>query len=448
MSGYFLNKIFGDITLVFNRKEEFAGNRLHILWFAIFANVTAMFYGGNFFTGLLLRMGASDAYMGTITIVTYAGNIAALFSPLIIERFIKRKKMILITRAIYYALLLGFITLIPYLGAGTGVKLALVLSAITVVNLISALTGSGMSVWHMQSIPQSIRSSFFTNINMIIGILNMVALNLAGLFADYFKSQGQEMLGITLLRLMACVFACADIYNLSRLREYHYPKADVQLSLIAIFKNPIQNKRYRAVMAVILIWTLTATLPGPFYQVYLLKDLQISYSFLSAVNLLNIPVLLIALPIWNRVIRSVGDIKLFSPLAGLMALHFVALALVNRGNYQWLYPVAVFYNFVLVAGITQVASLMPYKFIPDTNQSNYFSFYSTVTMVAALLGTILGQQFIVLTESANITLLGIQIANKQLLVLVTGIAVFGGSIAILFINKWLEKTGLNKETDG
>ncbi len=441
------SRIFGDITLVFNRSEEFARNRLYILWFSIFANVIAILYGGYFFTGLLLKLGADDAYMGAVTIVTYACNVLAVLSPMFIERFARRKRMLMWARAIYYVLLLGFITLIPFIGAGNGVKLASILTIIALVNLISAFTGSGFSVWHLQSMPQSVRSSFYSNLNMIIGVLNMILLNLAGLFADYFKARGREILGIVLLRAMAALFAVVEIWTLSRIKEYPYTQPPTKINLRDIFRNPLKNKRYRAVMAVIVLWTLTASIPGPFYQVYLIKDLKISYSFLSVVNLLNIPVLLIALPIWGRIIARSGDVKLMPKLAGFIALHYLSLAFVTGGNYQWLYPVTVFYYFLLAAGITQAASLMPFKYIPEINQSNYLSFYGTANTLAALAGTLLGQQLVLLTEELKFPLFGMVIANKQFIMLITGAAIVLGAVAMAFINRWLDRVNARMQAE-
>ena len=433
------NRVFGDITLVFSRSEEYARNRLYILLFSIYANVVVMLYGGNFFTGLLLKLGADDAYMGAITIVTYAANIAAVFSPLIVERFQRRKRMLLVSRSIYYVLLLGFITIIPYLGVGQSTKLAAILSIIALVNMIASLTGSGMSVWHLQSLPEGVRSSFFANLNMIIGILNMVLLNLAGLFADYFKQRDLELLGIVLLRCAACLFAAIEIWSLSRIKEYPYPAPSRRISLPDILRIPLKNRKYLAVIAVIVMWTMASTIPGPFYQVYLLKDLRINYSFLSAVNLLNIPVLLIAMPVWGRLISRYGDVKLFAPLAAMISLHYLSLAFVTNANYQWLYPISVFYYFVLAAGITQVASLMPFKFIPETSQSNYISFYGAVNTTAALLGTLIGQGFILATEAAKMPIYSLLLGNKQLIMIVTAGAVLLGAVLMFFINRRLQR---------
>lgn len=433
-----LNRVFGDFALVFNRHEEYARNRQSILWFNIFANSAAMFYGGNYFTGLMLRMGADDNIMGLVTIITYAANLAAVFSPLFLERFPQRKTMMILMRGGFYVLQLIFITALPYLGMANSMKLSWVLIAIALSNLIASLIGSGLTVWHLQSIPGNVRSSFFQNINMIIGILNMIMLNLAGVIADWFKGAGHELLGITVLRGIALVMAALDLYNLCRLKEYPYPKAQMP-NLLSIFTNPLKIKPYRAVMTVIFLWTLTATLPGPFYTVYLLQDLHINYSFLSAVNLLNIPVLLVALPAWSRLIRARGDIRLFPILAALCSLHFVALSVIHAGNYVWLYPVAVLYWFITSSGVTQVASLMPYKYIPEANQSNYLSFYNTVNMVAAMLGTILGQQLVLHTGTVHFQLWGIGFGSKQLLVAVTGFSLLSAAGVMAVLTRWLHR---------
>jgi MFS family permease len=439
------NRIFGDIMLIFNREEEHARNRLYLLRFSIYTNVIAILFGGYFFTGLLLKLGADDAYMGAVTIVTYACSFAAVFSPMLVDRFMRRKTMLLLSRGLYYLLLLGFITAMPYLNAGASAKLSGILVLVALANLIAALAGNGFSAWHLQSLPESIRSSFYANLSMIIGVLNMILLNLAALFADFFKAKGQEVLGIVLLRLLALLIAFAEIYSLSRIREYPYERPEKRASLREIFAKPLENRRYRAVMAVIMLWMLASTIPGPFFQVYLLRDLHISYSFLSIVNLLNIPVLVIAMPLWGRAVSRMGDAGLFPPLTALLSLHFLSLAFVTEANYQWLYPISVFYFFVIAAGIAQAASMMPFKYIPEASHSNYLPFYGAVTALSALGGTLIGQGFVLSTESAGIVVQGIPMGNKQLLMLATGAAVLLGAVLMAFINRWLAKTNKKME---
>lgn len=432
-------KIFGDTAMLFDRREEYSRNRLFVLCFSVFANISAVLQGGNFFTGLQLRMGAKDVDIGNVTIVTQACSMLAIFCPLVVEGLLKRKKMLLITRSIYVIVLPCCITVIPFLNIGSHAQLTLLLAVVAAANLLSSLTSSGIAVWHLQSLPESTRLPFFTNLNMIVGTINMLMLNLAGVFIDYFKAHGNELLGIVLLRIVACLVSALDIFCASRIREYAYAKPEKKINLVEIFKNPLSNMRYRAVMGIAVLWSLTVSIPGPFYQVYLLKVLHINYSFLCAVNLMNIPAILFCMPVWRRVIVRFGDIRLFAPLAFILSFHYLALSFVTASNYFWLYPLACMYYFVIISGITQICSLLPYKFIAEANQSNYISFYGTITTLSALLGTLIGQMYIASSGGVNFKLFAENLCNKQLVVILTGASVFCAAIAMFFISRWLER---------
>lgn len=441
------NRIFGDITLLFNRSEEYAKNRLNILWFSVFSNIVIILCDGYFFTGLLLRLNASDAFIGFTTVATYFGGVAAVFSPLLFTRFAKRKTLLILSRGLYYILLLGFVTAAPYMGSGRDAQLALILCAITLANLALSLTNSGMSAWHLQSMPESVRSTFYSNLNMIMGVLNMILLNLASFLADYFKSSGQELFGIVLLRLMACLFALVELWCLCRIKEYPAEKPERQAGILETLRIPLQNKRYLAVTAIVMVWTFTASIPGPYYQVFLLRNLKISYSFLSIINLLNIPVLLIAMPIWGRVIARVGEARLFPKLMVLIALHFLSLAFVTGSNYSWLYPASVFYYFLIAAGIAQTVSMMPYRFMPEADKSSFMTFHGIAATLSALLGTVLGLVFVTSMLSVKIYLFGFGLGNKQLLMMFAAAAVLAGTIATHFINRWLKKADKPAEAE-
>ena len=57
------------------------------------------------------------------------------------------------------------------------------------------------------------------------------------------------------------------------------------------------------------------------------------------------------MPVWSRFLRKYSWLKTCNVSILLYAIHYILLALVNRGNYVWLYPFTLIYAYVLAAGI-------------------------------------------------------------------------------------------------
>ena len=71
-------------------------------------NVIANLVGGNFFTGLMLLLGADDGFIGLMSIFVFAANCLQIFSPLILEHFPKRKKLLILARIIIHTINIAF----------------------------------------------------------------------------------------------------------------------------------------------------------------------------------------------------------------------------------------------------------------------------------------------------------------------------------------------------
>ncbi|MDD6033373.1 MAG: hypothetical protein PUC47_07835, partial [Oscillospiraceae bacterium] len=153
------------------------------------------------------------------------------------------------------------------------------------------------------------------------------------------------------------------------------------------------------------------------------------------VSTLNVPILILLMPVWSRFLRRYSWLKTCNVSILLYAFHYILLALVNRGNYVWLYPFTLIYAYVLAAGINLSFSNIPYINIPKQNQTLFIGFYSTMTNLGALLGVTFGRQLVTLTE--DVTILGA--GNKQLLVFVVGVLMILGSGGIFLLRRGVKE---------
>ena len=125
--------------MLFGRREEYARNRRYILLATYSGGVSANLIGGNFLTGLLLLMNASDSYIGLVTMTVMFGNMLQVFSPLLLDKFRERKRILLTGRVIVHFMNIVLISVIPLFSAADALKLAMILVVVLLVNVTNAM---------------------------------------------------------------------------------------------------------------------------------------------------------------------------------------------------------------------------------------------------------------------------------------------------------------------
>lgn len=394
--------------------DEESKSRLCHLQFTYSNNIMANLIGGNFFTGLMLLLGADDGFIGLISIFVNAANCLQIFSPLILEHFPQRKKLIIIMRLIIQTLNIVFIGCIPFFPAGQQTKLLLFAAAQLILNVLNALINSGYSVWHIQFIPNRIRVNYFTLITMTNGAIVALCNLAAGFVVDQFKAAGLDVWGFTVLRIIAYLLLLHDLTLLWRMREQPYENAGFGVNLKDLFVKPFKEKLYLRTVTIAVLWALTGSVQGSFYSVYMLRNIEASYSFINIVSLLNAPILIFFTPLWSKFLRrSSSWFRTLNICMSIYAVHYFLLGLVNQDNYLWLYTVAQIWAFIIGAGILLAMNNVPYVNIPPQNQTLYIGFYSTIYNLGALLGVTIGRQLV--TSLATVTLFGL--CDKQLLMI-------------------------------
>jgi Major Facilitator Superfamily. len=434
----YLNNV---ITVAKGRYDGWAGNRdeksysrQNILLSNTTSGVVNNLIGGNFFTGFLLLLNADDAFMGLVTMVVYIGNLLQILSPLLMERFPSRKKLLIASRAVIYLFNIIIISIIPLVPGTNGTKLMLILSVTLLVNIVNAISGPGFAIWHIKNIPEEVRARYFTLFTIINGVIIYTVILASSKIVDMFKENGHELQGLMLFRGLAFLLCLLDIFFLFKIKEHPNQSPDTKVNLINILLNPFKEKKYMITVLIACLWNFSANIPGPYFTVYMLKDMNVSYSFLNLINMANIPALILLTPLWRNRINSTSWFKTLYFSMGLFLLNYIGLAFVTKGT-LFLYPVAVIFSILIAPGINLVFANVPYINIPEKNQTNFIGFYSTMANLAALLGVLTGKEFIKYTEGHTISLLGIVMQNKQYVLLLTAAAMLVAVVLIYVLHK-------------
>ena len=420
--------------------DESNASRRAIMIHNLSANVTANLIGGNFFTGLLIMMQADDAFVGMVTILTFAPNLLQLFAPYILERFEKRKPMLIVLRSLMHLINIIVIGLIPLFPVAQQSRLLMLGISVLLVNLINAFNGPGYSVWHFAHIPPRVRVQFMSTITMLNGI-GIALFNLTGsVIVDLFRGAGRELWGLETLRLIALGIAVIDILNVLRIKELPYLKPQRKIHLADLFTKPWRDKVYLRTVLVVALWSICVNIPGAYYNVYLLRELGVSYSYINLIAAFNVLVLMLCTPLWRRIFVRSKWLKPLSIGMMLFAPHYFVLAFVSK-HQLFLYPIAVIWSFICLSGINLAFSSLAFINIPKENQTLYIGFYQTINFLAAMCAATIGRSFVTGLNGLRFNFLGVQFGEKQLLMMIVGMMVFGISFGVRAIYKKNLATG-------
>lgn len=97
-------RIRSIIDTTFEPKSEIGASRVNVAASNYTTGIINGIIGGNFLTGLMLLLCADDMVMGTITMIGFIGNTLQILSPVILEKFESRKRVLIIGKGISYLL--------------------------------------------------------------------------------------------------------------------------------------------------------------------------------------------------------------------------------------------------------------------------------------------------------------------------------------------------------
>ena len=407
--------------------EQSNQSRRALIVHNITANMVASLIGGNFLAGFMLLLKADDGFVGLITTLTFGGNLLQLLAPYLLERFERRKPLLIGIRCLMHLVNIVFIGLIPFAPVGAQARLGILAFSVFLVNALNAFLGPGQSIWHIAHIPSRVRVQYFSTVTMLNGIAVALLNLLASLAVDRMRAAGHELWGLEALRVLALLIAVVDVAMLVRIKELP-PSAPVhRVRLRDLFVEPWHNKPYLRSVLTVVLWSLLVNMPGQYYTVYLLRELNVSYAYINAVALLNVPILILMTPLWRAVYLKWSWMRPLSVCVMLLAPHYFLLAFAS-GRLVFLYIIGMVWWFVFISGVNLAFSSIAYMNLPEQHQTLYFSFYSTANFLAAVLTSIVARTFVTGLGGLRFTLLGF--GEKQLLMLVVGISMLGVGAAI------------------
>ena len=413
--------------VLIDNTDGLARSRRGALLYAYLASLITNMVTSTYFVGLMLEMGADERYIGAITVTITVCGFLQFLSPLLLENFARRKKLLIILRTLYHFFYIVVIGLIPLLPVQQNTMLMLFMVTVIVANVINAMSLSGLSVWHIQNISEDKRPNFFTLSNVGSQVINTVAGFCASRFIDVFSvkeinfhSISPLMLAFLLLRVVALIAAIGELSSLAVIKEHPYEQKAVeekQEKGVKMLLTPLTNRLFMKTILIYVFYLFISSMIGKYFEIYLLDIVDMSYTYISLSGVIGLPIVLLLSPMWAFFMKRWSWSKVMPiALVGTATGYFFNTLITPNTQFFHILCSAFYSSFYVAIAI--IFAFLPYVNMPETNRTAYISIFTISGSLAGLLGNLAGMLFMSVSEGLEYYLFGLKITNYQTLNLI------------------------------
>jgi MFS family permease len=399
---------------------------------------------GPSLTGFIRELGVEDFLYSVIMALPVLGGVTQVFASYILENSGERKR-ILIVSGLIQRLLWILIGLIPFIIPLE--KKSLIVWSIIILFGISSAAGSAVGItfnsWMGDLVPLKIRGRFFSKRTMIYTITGAITTLSAGKFLDLVPG----FKGYAILFLIIAILGSIDILFFIWVYDPPMVLPKKKIPLTKLITEPLKNKNYMNFILFACIWSFGVNIAGPFFNVYMLEDLGMSYFMISLTTQFaaNISTILL-IRYWGHIIDKYGNKPVMNICCALILTLPILWLFVTPQSYLLILPINLFSG-ILWSGYELVTINLSIWLAPEKNRSIYIASYTLfVSVFGIALAYVCGGLFMSFarpfTAKINLPFITGQKLNGFHLIFIVA-DIFRAIALIFFFNKFHEENSVS-----
>jgi MFS family permease len=415
------------------RAEQIRGMR-DMLYVGAFAMPYATIVGvaGPIFAGLMLQMGIEKASIGLIVSFAQITGLIQMASFRLTSS--KHPRALVVGVGTLEILLTVSVISVPLWVPADWTFTAVV--ALVVLGWSSAyIHVPTFNSWFASVIPAELRGRYISKRTFIQFMIGIATSLVAGKFIDLVPGYS----GFAVLYLVATAFGLACYWVMYRTpmprlaaEEDSGIEEESHLQRLA---RPMRDTVFRRFIFFNIVWTLVIMLPGPYYNVFMIDQLQFSYSMIAILTSIQMIVMGFGFRFWGAIVDKFGG----KPMIELLFVPTIIMpslwAFASVDSY-WTVPVAMIIGGLGYSGISIANSIMLYSIVPqDGEKSSYFAIWSMATGVASGLGPAIGSGVLTLLGGTEISLLGWTFGSYHVLFALTSVCGVFPALLVLRLSR-------------
>lgn len=419
--------------------KDYEKSRLMAIFEGISARIIFGFTTGAFLTGYLKYIGADDKLCGQIAAIPVLAGIIQFFSPLLLEKLNRRKPLVTCFNALH-RIMLVLLVVIPLLPLPVNSRLTMVgvlyFMSHLMVNMVSPATVTMI----ISLVPQGMRGKYFGNREMFLIFISSVLNIVMGRVLDIFTLQNKPYQGYMVMYGVALLAMLLNLFSYLKMKEPPLSTAKAEIRFKNLFLLPLKEIKFRKIIILFFIWGVSLNFSSPFFSVYMVSQLKLSYTFITVCGLLNALSYVLSVRLWGKA----ADKKSFTYTA------MITLTLLGLSHAGWFFaaagsflqqPLVILLHItsgIAWAGINISLLNIPYEYTPDEGKTVYLGFNAALSGLVGFISSMIASWMVGRMENFRGSFFGVPITQFQIIFAISGtMTVIAGIYIRLFI--WKKK---------
>lgn len=346
--------------------------------------------------------------------------------------FIRRRRLktFVVIFSVLNQLLFLCLYVVPFFNLPSAVKTLLFVVIIITAYLVYNIAHPKKINWMMSLVDDSIRGRFTANKEIVSLVTGMALTFLMGNIVDYFKEKGDIktafiICGVTIFVLM--VGHTLSMLFINEVEEEISPNKKKMLSQIG---ETFKNKDIQKITLLFVLWYVTKGVSEPFNSVYMIKELDLSLTFISILSMLQAVFWVLC----SRAFGAYADKYSFAKMLRICfifaLLGFIAVAVAVPSNGEVAFAVHYITHGIAMAGINSALINLIFDYVPHENRADSLAVTQSLSGLAGFLTTLAAGVLVTYIQQNGNTLFGISIYAQQVLNIISCIGVV---VIILFL---------------
>lgn len=346
--------------------------------------------GDNYIAPYALALNANNLHISLLSSIPgLLGPLSQNWGSKLIEKYSRKK--IALFGVLFQALTWLPIIILAYLfykGIWTSMLPLLLIIFFSAYTIFGNLAGPAVFSWMGDLVSENQRGKYFSFRNRVTGFFSLVCTLIAAFLLDFFKQHSLLLLGFVIFFAVAMIFRFISRQLFKKIYE---PKLKLEdgyyFSFWQFIKRAPKNNFGKFSIYVALLHFATA-IAGPFFAVYMLKDLQFSYVIYIIVAITQTASGLLFMPLLGKFSDKYGNYKLIK-LSSIFVSIFPIFWLFSSS------PLYLIFVPQLIVGIAWAGfNLAVGNFIYDTvtpqRRGIAVSYYNVLIGIGVFIGATLG----------------------------------------------------------
>ncbi|MDI6732889.1 MAG: MFS transporter [Planctomycetota bacterium] len=230
------------------------------------------------------------------------------------------------------------------------------------------------------------RGVYFAKRNRMANVFSYGTLLIAGFILQWFKPTN-EWLGFAIIFTLALISRAISTYYMNLMEEPKYQmRPEDRFTLWDFVRRSPQSNFGRFVLYLALI-NMVVMIAGPFFAVYMLRDLNFSYIQFTIANGMTVLAQFCTMRYWGKLCDRYGNKKILT-LCGYL-IPFVPIVWLISSDFYWILIVQVFAGLIW-GGFSLAASNFIFDAVSPPKRARCVAYNTLFNSIGGFIGAIFG----------------------------------------------------------